>query len=156
MSLNRKLLFLTVAVILLTTSIWFFPYHCNSIACLQNNAQNKAVLIKNNKVFVTVANTDAEREQGLSGRDGLKDNEGLLFVFDKSDKYGFWMKDMKFSIDIVWIQNEKIVFIQKAVSPSTYPNVFTPTESANMVIELPSGFCDTHGILVGDSFSQLP
>jgi uncharacterized membrane protein (UPF0127 family) len=140
----------------LTTSIWFFPYHCNSTACLQNNAQNKAVLIKNNKVFVTIANTDAEKEQGLSGRDGLKENEGLLFVFDKSDTYGFWMKDMKFSIDIIWIQNEKIVFIQKAVSPSSYPTVFVPTESANMVMELPSGFCDTHGILVGDSFSQLP
>src|SRR3989344_8800209 len=49
---------------------------------------------------IEVADTDPERVQGLSGRDGLEDNEGLLFVFGREDYYGIWMKDMNFPIDI--------------------------------------------------------
>lgn len=153
MNLKKKIIFLSVAVIILAISIKFFPYHCNSTACLQKTAQTKTVLLKNIPIEVTVVETQAERRQGLSGKDGLKEYEGMFFIFDKPDRYGFWMKEMKFSIDIVWIKDGSVVDIKKSVSPITYPEIFYPQEAANMVIELSSGFCDTHNVSVGDSFS---
>ncbi|MFZ2049230.1 MAG: DUF192 domain-containing protein [Minisyncoccia bacterium] len=156
MNFKKKTFFLFGALILLIISIWFLPYHCNSTSCLVKNIQAKTVLLKNISINVTVANTSAERELGLSGRDGLKSSEGMLFVFDRSDLYGFWMKDMKFSIDIVWIENNKVVFIEKNVLPGTYPTVFYPKDKANIVLELPSGFCDAKQISVGDSFILNP
>jgi len=152
MSLNKKLFFLALAVIILAAGFKYIPYHCNSKACIQNNLQTRTVLLKDIPITVTLAQTNAEITKGLGGKDGLKENEGMLFVFNKPDRYGFWMKDMKFSIDIVWIENNKVIFIQKSVSPETYPESFLPTEPASMVLELQSGFCDTHGVSVGDSF----
>ena len=142
-------------LIFLVISIKYFPWHCNSTTCIQNNPQTKTVLLKNNKILVIVAQSEVEKERGLGGRDGLKENEGMLFVFDKPNTSGFWMKDMKFSIDIVWIRDDKVIDIKKSVSKDTYPTIFYPKESANMVLELPSGFCDTHNITVGDSFIQI-
>jgi len=143
-------------VVILSASIWFLPYHCNSDSCLEYILQTKTVLVKNIPILVTVADTEIKRERGLSGRNELKENEGMLFVFKSLDISGFWMKDMKFSIDIVWIRENKIVSIEKNVSPNSFPNVFYPSEPASLVLELPSGFCDAHGVLVGDSLIGLP
>ena len=96
-----------------------------------------------------ISDTEALREQGLSGRSGLADNTGMLFKFDKSGIYGFWMKDMKFSIDMVWILKNKVVFIEKNVAPESYPKVFYPSGSADAVVELPAGFSLAHGLKVG-------
>lgn len=152
MSLNKKLFFLVIFTVLLIASFKHIPYHCNSQACIQNNLQTRTVLLKDIPISVTLAQTNEEITRGLGGRDGLKKNEGMLFVFNKPDVYKFWMKDMKFSIDIVWIENNKVVFIHKSVSPDTYPTTFSPTQPAGLVLELPSGFCDTHSVSVGDSF----
>ena len=56
---------------------------------------------------VDLALTDEEKARGLSGRESLDEDEGMLFVFDVPGNYGFWMKDMNFAIDIIWL-NEKI------------------------------------------------
>jgi uncharacterized membrane protein (UPF0127 family) len=156
MNLKKNLFLLLIAVALLVISFKFLPFHCSSKLCLEKSiqtTQTKTVLLKNISISVSIAQTNAERTQGLGGRDGLKENEGMLFVFDKPDTYGFWMKDMKFSIDIVWILGGKIIFIEKSLSPTTYPKVFSPTSPAQFVLELPAGFCDTHEVRVGDSFS---
>lgn len=156
MSLNKKLFFLILFTLILVGSFKYIPFRCNSRACVQNNLQTKTVLLKNIPIVVTLAQTDAEIKKGLGGKEGLKENEGMLFVFDKPDRYGFWMRDMKFPIDIVWIENNKVIFIQKSVSPDTYPITFSPAQPASLVLELPSGFCDTHNVSVGDSFSHTP
>lgn len=97
-----------------------------------------------------VADTQAERKLGLSGRSGLLPGRGMLFVFPFSGKHGIWMKDMRFPIDIVWIApNGTIVDIKDEVSPSTYPRVFTPDKNALYVLELPSGAVDKQDIKVG-------
>ena len=99
---------------------------------------------------VAVAETENEREQGLSGRAGLSEGQGMLFVFEKDDIYSFWMKDMLFSIDILWIDAEgKIVFLKKDVSPQTYPTPFTPDSPARYVLEVPAGFAMRHEITAG-------
>jgi len=100
---------------------------------------------------VEVADTDAERMLGLSGRANLEEGTGLLFVFDRLGKYGFWMKDMNFAIDIAWIDEAgKIVHLESDVVPETYPKVFVPAGEALYVLEVNAGFLATHKINIGD------
>jgi uncharacterized membrane protein (UPF0127 family) len=103
-----------------------------------------AVFIGGKRFTIERATTASERERGLSGRDYLSANAGMLFEFPNEDTLGFWMKDMHFSIDIVWLNAQKrVVHIERNVSPNTYPQVFTPTEKARYVLELPPHASDS-------------
>jgi uncharacterized membrane protein (UPF0127 family) len=94
---------------------------------------------------------DSESQQrGLSGRSGLGYRHGMLFVFDRDEEQCIWMKDMKFSIDIVWLnRNKRITQIKKAVSPATYPDTYC--EDALYVIELPAGTAAKHYLTDGQA-----
>lgn len=104
------------------------------------------------KVFYTeVANTDKLRERGLSGHTPLQDNEAMVFVFDNPGKYGFWMKDMTFPIDIIWLDAQgTIVHIEKTVATSTYPTVFRPTVDSLYVLEVQAGQSELLRLKNGD------
>ncbi len=105
------------------------------------------------KITFDVSDTDAKKELGLSGRTSLLPGTGMIFLFDKKDRYGFWMKDMNFSIDIVWVDdNFTVLDIKENVSPETYPQVFMPSESSKIVLELPAGFCAKKKITTGSVF----
>lgn len=107
--------------------------------------------IGNTTINIESADTPEEQIRGLSGRDGLKEDEGMLFVFDTPSKPGFWMKDMSFAIDIIWIdENGKIVGIERAISPSTYPETFYPSRDIKYVLEVKEGFSDRAKVNVGD------
>jgi len=110
------------------------------------------IQIGNTFLRVEIADDDAERMQGLSGRKNLGGNSGLLFVFEREGHYGFWMKDMNFPIDIAWIDvNKKIILIEKDVSPKTYPQVFGTSTLAKYVLETNAGFFELHQIYIGDT-----
>ena len=110
---------------------------------------------------LVVANTDATREQGLSDKVamqgdplglGLGENEAMLFIFDKAGYYSFWMKDMNFSIDMAWIdENKKITYIAADVSPATYPRNFSSPVSNLYVLETPAGFFAKNNVKIGES-----
>jgi uncharacterized membrane protein (UPF0127 family) len=109
------------------------------------------VEIDGSTLNVTIANTDASRDQGLGGRGSLGDNEGMLFVFDTPGEYAFWMKDMVIPIDMAWVGPElAIVHIESNVSPSTYPNSLSPGSPALYVIETNANYFSSHNISVGD------
>lgn len=109
------------------------------------------VALLGNTIHVTRATTPEARQQGLSGRTGLAPDEGLLFVFEQEGNYSFWMKDMRFSIDILWIDSAgTIVYIEPSVSPDTYPQSFDPKANALYVLELPAGYAVAHDVVVGD------
>lgn len=110
----------------------------------------REVAIDGNVVHVELARTPEERRQGLSGRAGLAIDEGLLFVFETEGKWGFWMKDMLFPIDIVWIGSDgKVAFIKEDVAPESYPESFVPDRPALYVLELPAGYCASHNVRIG-------
>jgi uncharacterized membrane protein (UPF0127 family) len=91
---------------------------------------------------IEIARTPETRERGLMGRDGLKPGTGMLFVFDTPGRYGFWMKNMKFPIDILWLDSDrKVVHIAGNVPPcqSDPCPVYTPLSEARYVLEIPSG-----------------
>jgi len=109
------------------------------------------IQIDGNTIHAAVADTPALQELGLGNRDGLPVGEGMLFVFNVDKEYAFWMKDMRFSIDMVWISASKnIVYMAPNVSPSTYPEDFIPTSPARYVLELPANYAHDHGFKVGD------
>ncbi len=99
---------------------------------------------------VEIADRPEQRALGLSGRASLRENEGMLFVFEKEGDYGFWMKDMNFPIDIIWIDKERrIVGAEPDVSPDTYPKTFFPPTQVLYVLETPSGFLAENNIQIG-------
>ena len=100
---------------------------------------------------VFVANTDYFRRVGLGGRAPILQNEGMLFIFDKSASHPFWMKDMLFAIDIIWLdESKRIVYIEKNVLPDSYPRNFAPNLPTRYVLETNSGFSEKNGVLIGD------
>lgn len=108
----------------------------------------------NGKIFkVEIVKDPWEQERGLGGRKSLAEGRGMLFVFPKEDYYQFWMKDMNFSIDILWINQGKIVDIkEKAPIPVTnYLESYRPEAPAKYVLEIGAGLVQKYGFKVGDS-----
>lgn len=105
-------------------------------------------------IEVGIAITPEERTQGLSGRPELPGGEGLLFIFEEPNYYGFWMPDMNFAIDIIWLDPAfNVVFIKENATPESYPSVFAPTTPAQYVLEVPAFYAANHGIKVGSHSS---
>lgn len=101
-----------------------------------------------------IVNTAATREQGLSDRRDVPHNYGMLFVFDKADRYGFWMKDMYVPIDMLWLADDgTILGIDEAVDPSTYPTPFYPPSPVRLVLETRAGEARFQGWEVGERIS---
>jgi uncharacterized membrane protein (UPF0127 family) len=97
------------------------------------------------------ATTESQRVKGLSGRDNLPANSGLLFVYERPNNQCFWMKDMKFSIDMVFVDsNKRIIKIYDAVEPSTYPKTFC-ADNAQYVLEFNAGFAQSKGLSIGQA-----
>lgn len=121
----------------------------------QNTLQfDTKAMVGGTELSVAKALTPESWEKGLSGQRELTENQALLFVFDHSATYGIWMKDMLFPIDVLWIdQNYSVIFKKENFSPSSYPEVVYPKESALYVLELPAGFVAEHNINIGDRLS---
>ena len=123
----------------------------------QQQEQNKTALVSLGGVNVTasLSTTPDSQSKGLSIKDSLNENEGMLFIFESPQKYSFWMKDMKFPIDIIWINSTgKIVHIEKNLSPCYLllpcPS-YAPNNDSLYVLEVVSNFTNKFGVSVGDS-----
>ena len=115
------------------------------------NLPVQVIQVGGRDVHVTIADTISSRERGLGDRTGLAPDEGMLFVFASDAKYGFWMKDMHFPIDILWLSGRgEVLDMRKDVSPATYPAIFTPKAPARFVLELPAGFSEAYNVKIGD------
>jgi uncharacterized membrane protein (UPF0127 family) len=99
--------------------------------------------IGESKINLIVAKSDEDRIKGLSGRQSLDKNQGMLFVFDKKDKYSFWMKGMNFPLDIIYIDNTRVVDLFENVPNKidNAPNLthYIPSTPANYVLEVNAG-----------------
>jgi uncharacterized protein len=116
---------------------------------LRADDQNKGLKINGSSFFVEKAQDDATRSRGLSGRDSIVADTAMLFVFDASGQQCFWMKDMKFSIDIVWLDTTShVTSIERNVSPSTYPQNFC--HDGRRVIEFKASTADRLNLKIGD------
>ncbi len=97
---------------------------------------------------VEAADTDDERIRGLSGREKLDPGSSMVFVFDNSATHCMWMKDMKFSLDMVWLdEDKKITEIKKNLKPESFPEEFCA--HGKYVIEMNAGTADKAGLTAG-------
>lgn len=102
------------------------------------------------RVRYTRLTTEDTREKGLSGRVSLPTEEVMLFVFPEPGLHCFWMKDMQFPIDMIWLDSKKeVIKIESAVQPSTYPERFCPDQPARYVVEVNAGQAQRAGVTVG-------
>ena len=107
---------------------------------------------------VEIAATPADQQKGLSDRDSMAPDHGMLFVFNSEEMWGFWMKGMRFSLDIIWFDSQKrSVFIEQGLAPCPPQNcpIYTPPVNAMFVLEVNAGFVGAHNVSFGDSFSYL-
>ena len=121
--------------------------------------QTNFVVVNDHIIIIELAVTEEERRRGLMGREKLADNNefpgaitGMLFVFEEELKHSFWMKNMKISLDMIWIDSEGVVVhIEKNVQPCVNNpcEIFTPNNSALYVLEVNSGIADKLDIQQG-------
>ena len=106
------------------------------------------------KLAVEIADEPSEQTQGLSGREKMAEDEGMLFVFPQPFIASFWMKDMRFSLDFIWLdENGVIIAITPYISPDTYPQTFQPPSPVKYVLEVNAGWSTRYNIKAGDIVS---
>lgn len=114
-------------------------------------AEYADITIGNAEFRVEIVRTAEQVRRGLGGREDLSPDTGMWFDFGTENKWGIWMKDMKFPIDIVWLdKNLEVVTTEKNVSPKTFPKTFYPSRSASYVLELPSGTVEKYHLEAGN------
>ncbi len=111
------------------------------------------ITLKSKTFTVEVADTEKKREKGLGERDGMAADHGMYFPFGSAQYWIFWMKGMRFPIDIVWIHDGKVVDIDPSVPlPKTEPlETYSPSEPADAVLELNAGAAAALELRPGDS-----
>lgn len=101
-------------------------------------------------IQVFVAKNPTSREHGLSGYPALLPDQGMLFIFPVASTYSFWMKDMNFAIDIIWMNSDrKIVEISENVTPESFPKKFSPSGLVQFVLEVGAKEARKHGFEPG-------
>lgn len=146
---ERRIWYWGSAVVIGATALLAYFVVIHSAASRFITAE-RTVQLEGYGLVVAVADTPLEREMGLSGTTDLVDREGMLFVFEEDAKHSFWMREMNYAIDIIWISaDKKVVHIEKNVSPDSFPHSFTPPTPARYVLEVPAGFSEWRGVRIG-------
>lgn len=116
--------------------------------------ENPTAIINEHAFELTIADSDKERQIGLSETKSLSENQGMLFLFEKPGYYSFWMKNMKIAIDIIYINDQNIVSIQHNAQPPTNltesPIIYTPAGPSDKVLEINSGLAEKYNFKIGD------
>lgn len=103
--------------------------------------KDKTVRIGDAAIYAEIPDNPDSQAKGLGGRPCILPDQGMLFVFPQPGQYAFWMKDMKFPIDILWIsEDHRVVGQEIDVQPNTYPDRFINKKenAAKYVLELKS------------------
>lgn len=112
------------------------------------------VTIDNQTFRVMVAKTDKEKQIGLSNKKQIAKDQGMIFIFDNSDLYSFWMKNMEFPIDIVYINgNQVTTVISNAKVPNSNTNltIYQPEDKSDKVLEINAGLSNKYNIKKGST-----
>lgn len=118
--------------------------------------QKKEITVGKTKLTVEVVLKPESTTLGLSGRDAIG-ADGMLFLLPQKRVATFWMKEMKFDIDIIWIANGKIVGIAPNVpkpAPETQLEdlpLYSSPEAVQAVLEVPAGQAQAYNLEVGDT-----
>jgi len=112
------------------------------------------IVINGQTILVEMADTPAKIVQGLSGREKLPENAGMLFIFKKADEYTFWMKDMKFNLDFVFIRGQKVINLAENIpfpGPNQEPQTVVVAQPFDQVLEINAGQIKKLNLKIGNS-----
>ena len=117
------------------------------------------VELKKEQLTVLVAKTPWHWHRGLGKRDTLEPYDGMIFLFPFAERHAFVMRDTRFPLDIVWLERGTVVDIAQHVQPEDLPEEeltkYIPRAVANMVLELPAGWSETHQLEIGNALTVL-
>lgn len=138
----KKILAVLIAILLIGTYLYYRakPLH-------------PTVMINGTTFVVDLAITSNEWTKGLSGRTNLLPNHGMLFIRDHKEQYSFWMKDMNFPLDFIWLDGNVIVDVTKNVPPLSNGQIpiIKPVKPVDKILEINAGEIDKAGIKIGDT-----
>lgn len=127
----KQLIRVIPGVILIIVALGWFELTKSYQPSVRLNSQN---------LKVHIADSEDERLQGLSGKPSLEADEAMLFVYETPGIHCMWMRDMNFSIDMVWFdESGHEIHHEHDVAPSTYPSSFCPPSNAKYVLEVAAG-----------------
>ncbi len=151
----RKRFLLLMALITIVVGTWSIWGLWREYA---RSSDAYTVQLQNKPLFLEIADTPQERQQGLSDRASMRTDHGMLFVFPKPDLYTFWMPRMQFDLDIIWLNGSRVVDVIRLPAPTSAQEVparHTPAEPADRVLELVAGQAAVHGFIKGAIIPQL-
>lgn len=112
----------------------------------------KIIYINSKQIIAEVAALPQDRERGLMFRQGLEESRGMLFIFENTGKYSFWMKNMLFPIDIIWLsEDKKVVDLSQNLLPcKDLCDPVSPVNPVRYVLEVEAGFIKKNNVKIGD------
>jgi len=145
--MSKKLIFSLLLIVILAVAIISAPELINYFSRKEPTA-----IIGSKQITIEIAKTPDQLKKGLSDRNSLGKNRGMLFQYPDYVFQGFWMKGMRFPIDIIWIKDNVIVGAQQNVPVGiTEPlPVYYPPEPVNNILEVNAGFVTKNNIKAGD------
>lgn len=150
MTIRTALISTVLAIAIISAGLFLYMRTTGAPESLGAFISGLPGIAEQNSFRFEVVDTEEARVQGLSGRTEVPGGYGMLFVFERADRYGFWMKDMKVPIDIIWLADDGTVLaLDEAVSPDTYPAPFYPPRPVRLVLETRAGEAKAQGWSVG-------
>lgn len=156
----KKFLIQTILlIILISGGLYFYMASTTgkvAVPFVPSGPSFHTLTINGNSLKVEIADNDSKRNKGLSGRNSLGTDSGMLFVYDKSGDHTFWMKGMKFALDFVWIRGDLATEVTENVSPPA-PNtpdsnlpLYSPKNNVDKILEVNAGTVLRLNIKPGD------
>ncbi|MGK5095088.1 DUF192 domain-containing protein [Deltaproteobacteria bacterium TL4] len=144
---NRPILLLVISLLFLAPSFLWAQSQGQTFRYDQAK-----VILPRQVIQVDIADTQEKRTLGLGFRSHLPQGRGMLFIFEQRELHGFWMKNMSFPIDIIWLDNYRIIHIEPNIQPSPEGEplpTFKPDKLSNFVLEIGAGEAKRMGLEVG-------
>lgn len=165
----KKMTILIISGVFVVVGLFFLWYVL--ISRVNPTLPKKEIKINNAVFSVEIASTTIEQSRGLSGRDSLPQDSGMLFLFNYPGVQSFWMKDMKFPIDIIWIGNNSSSsenndwngnVLGFAENASIQPNaelwklkIYNSPNGVSSVLEVNAGTVKKDNIKIGDTVNYI-
>lgn len=148
----RKIILAGSFIFTAALAVVFLTNHNNNKFIESQIDQDAIVQFENREqIGVEIVDTPETLQLGLGERDSLAEGHGMLFLFPTLEEHRFWMKGMRFAIDIIWLDGEEIVHISKNADPEVLPlTIYAPKVLSDTVLEVNAGVSDSLGLKVGD------
>lgn len=138
-SARKRRVFVALACLVLVGLVAAFIYK-------RNSPYDTQLTVGGHRIVVEIAQTAEARAEGLSGRKSLDFGNGMLFIEDFGTESCVWMRNMQFSIDVMWFDGDRrLTHVEERVSPDTFPLSFCSDEPAAYILEVPAGYAQHIG-----------